>query len=320
MPKVTREHRARHGVERPTAHGFHSLLIPVDLSPATERILGRAALLPLAQNAQLTLLHVVPRLLPRETRLRAERDAEKALQLAARNVARRLPKGVQVSARVTGGVAAAEIARHARAGKAELIVMGRGGGRALRDIFLGSTAERVIRRGQLPVLVVRLPAREAYQRPMLALDRFPEAVGALAMTLRVLASPRPPLGLIHAYEAPYDSIIYPSLSSEQGQEYREQYRRKALHDMARLLAFGLADVTPSHGDWPSWKAYVRYGSPRLVIPSTVAKAAADLLVLGTHGHTGVAHALLGTVAGDVLREVPCDVLVVPSSSKVSTRR
>lgn len=34
-------------------------------------------------------------------------------------------------------------------------------------------------------------------------------------------------------------------------------------------------------------------------------------MLGTHGYSGVAHVLLGTVAGDVLREVACDVLVVP---------
>jgi nucleotide-binding universal stress UspA family protein len=37
----------------------------------------------------------------------------------------------------------------------------------------------------------------------------------------------------------------------------------------------------------------------------------QILVLGTHGRTGVAHALLGTVAGDVFRDAPCDILVVP---------
>ncbi|NTX17898.1 universal stress protein, partial [Myxococcus sp. CA056] len=55
----------------------------------------------------------------------------------------------------------------------------------------------------------------------------------------------------------------------------------------------------------------RYGSPRTVIPDVVAKSRADLLLLGTHGRAGIAHALLGTVAGDVLRDVTCDVLVVP---------
>lgn len=48
-----------------------------------------------------------------------------------------------------------------------------------------------------------------------------------------------------------------------------------------------------------------------MIEKVVKKADTDLLVLGTHGYSRVAHVLLGTVAGDVLREVACDVLVVP---------
>jgi nucleotide-binding universal stress UspA family protein len=62
---------------------------------------------------------------------------------------------------------------------------------------------------------------------------------------------------------------------------------------------------------PIWKLLVRCGSPRLVIKKAVKKADTDLLVLGTRGFTGVAHLFLGTVAGDVLRDVACDVLVVP---------
>jgi nucleotide-binding universal stress UspA family protein len=49
-----------------------------------------------------------------------------------------------------------------------------------------------------------------------------------------------------------------------------------------------------------------------VVERAVKKADSDLLVLGTHGYSGVAHAFLGTVAGDVLRAVACDVLVVPT--------
>ncbi|HYH97223.1 universal stress protein [Hyalangium sp.] len=304
---------------RSIPHDFRSLLIPVDLSPATERVVERAALLPLAKNAQLTLLHVVPRLLSREARRLAESDATKALQHAVRNVAAKLPESVKVMPSVKVGVAAAEIARHARSCKAELIVMGRGGGRTLRDIFLGSTAERVIRKGQLPVLVVRLQPHGAYRRPLLALDTDQAAQDVLTLTLRVLPPPRPQIGLVHAYDVPYHGLIYPSLSPDQGQEFRHHYRQKALHDIARALATALADMKASHDDAPSWKSHVRYGSPRTVIADTVAKAGADLLVLGTHGRAGVAHALLGTVAGDVLREVPCDVLVVPPRPQGSGR-
>jgi hypothetical protein len=50
------------------------------------------------------------------------------------------------------GAAAKEIAACATQMDAELIVMGRDGGRVLRDVFVGSTAERVIRHAQRPGL------------------------------------------------------------------------------------------------------------------------------------------------------------------------
>ncbi|HEX8698712.1 MAG TPA: universal stress protein [Myxococcaceae bacterium] len=286
------------------------MLIPVDLSAAMEPVLARAALLPLARKARLTLLHVVPNLLSREARRRAESDAEQALELAVSRLVPRLPAGVRVVPRVTVGAPAAEIARLARLRKAELIVMGRGGGSTIRDLFLGSTAERVIRAGQLPVLVVRLRPHGAYQRPLLALDMDEAAPDVLPLALRVLPSPRPLAGLVHAYDVPYHGLIYPSLAPEQDQEHRHHYQHKALHDLTRLVATALAEEKAAPDEF-SWKAHLHHGSPRTVIPKVVAKTRADLLVLGTRGHTGAAHVLLGTVAGDVLREVPCDVLVVP---------
>ena len=63
---------------------FRSLLVPLDLSPASARVVRRAGLLPLAPGAKLTLLHVVPRALPRAARLRAEADARKALSELAK--------------------------------------------------------------------------------------------------------------------------------------------------------------------------------------------------------------------------------------------
>jgi nucleotide-binding universal stress UspA family protein len=52
-----------------------------------------------------------------------------------------------------------------------------------------------------------------------------------------------------------------------------------------------------------------------VIKRAIKKADTDLLVLGTHGYSGLAHVFLGTVAGDVLREVTCDVLIVPGQAR-----
>ncbi len=46
----------------------------------------------------------------------------------------------------------------------------------------------------------------------------------------------------------------------------------------------------------------------------------DLLVIGTHGRTGLAHALLGSVAEKVVRRAPCPVLTVPAEMSRARRR
>ncbi|MFE8602426.1 universal stress protein [Archangium violaceum] len=295
-----------------------SVLIPVDLLPNSERVVARTALLPLAENARVTLLHVIPKLRPRQTRQRIEGDAHKALDALAGKLARKLPGNARLKTVVAAGIPAAEIARLAKSVKAELIVMGRVGRRALREHFIGSTAERVIRQVRLPVLVVRLPSRGPYQRPLFALDDDETALEVLSFGLRMLPDLRKPLPLVHAYDPPIHGFVYPSLTPEQSWEYRRHHRQQAIHRMAMLLSSArLSGAVPGLEE-VRWRHDVRYGSPRRVIPQAVARKRADLLVLGTHGRAGVAHALLGTVAGDVLREVPCDVLVVPPRQDAET--
>lgn len=295
---------------RASAH-FRSLLVPVDLTPSSDRVLGRLALVPLADDARVTLLHVVPGNLPPAERRGAESDARKALAREARHLSKSLRRTIRVEPLVTSGAPPKEIAKSASAVRAELIVMGRGGGRALRDAFLGSTAERVIRRSKLPVLVVRLAPRADYSRPALALDLDQAAHEVIGLMLRVIRPPRPYVQVIHAFDAPYERLAYPSVSEAVIERRRDELQRKASRDLSKLLASSLARVNVPPEQVPRWKHHIRFGSPRVIIRKAVQKADTDLLVLGTHGYAGVAHVLLGTVAGDVLRDVTCDVLVVP---------
>jgi len=53
----------------------------------------------------------------------------------------------------------------------------------------------------------------------------------------------------------------------------------------------------------------RGGPPGEVVTDVARERAADLIVVGTHGHTGIQRFLLGSVATSVLRNAPCDVLV-----------
>lgn len=295
--------------------GFHSVLVPVDLTAGSERILERVSLLPLADDVRVTLLHVVPAGLAASDQRRAERDASKALAERGRQLRRDLPKRAKLEASVVAGAPAKQISDVAVAARVELIVMGRGGGKLLRDTFVGSTAERVVRQAGRPVLVVRLAPRSGYNRPALALDLDQSAHESVRLLLRVLPRPRPPVDVIHAFDAPYQTLIYPSLPHDEAQHRLDGLRAKAAFEVSKLLGEALATAAVPPDEEPFWKTHVRQGSPRQVVEKAVNKAKNDLLVVGTHGYSGAAYVLLGTVAGDLLRASPCDVLMVPPASR-----
>jgi nucleotide-binding universal stress UspA family protein len=54
------------------------------------------------------------------------------------------------------------------------------------------------------------------------------------------------------------------------------------------------------------------GQPAAAIMSWAAAKQVQLIILGTHGRSGIEHFFMGSVAEQVLRQAPCAVLVVPA--------
>jgi nucleotide-binding universal stress UspA family protein len=106
-------------------------------------------------------------------------------------------------------------------------------------------------------------------------------------------------------------MFYASLPSDQREQEDLRQRQAAATQIAQVVARALRAQKRQPDDVPDFDTYVRYGDPRGVIKAAVKNLDIDLLLLGTHAYAGVAHFFLGTVAGDVLRDVRCDVLVVP---------
>lgn len=69
-----------------------------------------------------------------------------------------------------------------------------------------------------------------------------------------------------------------------------------------VATLGLARLNP--------RAEVRVGAPAAEIVAAAHDLSADLLCISTHGRTGLAHLLLGSVAEKIVRHAPCSVLTV----------
>src|SRR6476619_2517614 len=136
------------------------LLIATDLSPRSELALARALRLVRQHGAELRVCHVVDDALPAHLAEAQKIAAESILQ--ERIQALDGDAMASVSLVVVTGKPFAKILQEAIEWLAELIVLGvhRGGAEGM---FRGSTAERVIREGHHPVLVVRRAADADYQ-------------------------------------------------------------------------------------------------------------------------------------------------------------
>jgi nucleotide-binding universal stress UspA family protein len=262
--------------------------------------------LPLIDGGKISVVHVLPDRLPDKTRAEAEKAARYRLGKVAAALSRppSVPGGrkVQVSSGLYRGQAYVEIIRHARAAGADLIVLGRHGRRPVRDMFIGSTAERVIRAGNLPVLVVSGRATRSYRRPCLAVDLGDTCRSVAVLALRVLGPEIRAVTLIHAYHVPFEGLITPGVAPGRMTELRRECRRRAVSVLARLRS-SLGDLGVR------WQTVIVLGDPRTTILAAANRRRADLLAVGTHGRSGLSHALVGSVAERVIQAAACDVLV-----------
>jgi nucleotide-binding universal stress UspA family protein len=75
----------------------------------------------------------------------------------------------------------------------------------------------------------------------------------------------------------------------------------------------LSLIKPEWGKPAAVVTAVRWGSPVDAMVDYSRELAIDLIVIATHGRTGLSHVLLGSVAERIVREAPCPVLTIRRS-------
>jgi nucleotide-binding universal stress UspA family protein len=272
------------------------IVAATDLTARSERALGRALRLRNRFDAQLTVLHVVEEELPEAIAKRRVADAREVIATQLRS---RVPGASleAVTVEIVVGVGYAAIIRRAIELEAGLTVLGSHRESPWRDLFLGSTIERVLRRGDTPILTVRDEPGSDYGRVLVAVDFSVYSRRALEFADRLV--PEGEFLVLHAYDLPFAGFLTDvhtrHINLLEG-EIREQ--------MAALL-----QVLPA-GRRSNVISEVRLGEAVPVVEAAAAEFRPDLLVVGTHGRTGVAHAILGSIAERLLRRPRCDVLAV----------
>jgi nucleotide-binding universal stress UspA family protein len=294
------------------------ILFPTDFTRRSERSLDMALEFADRFGAELHMLHAIvlhaedpsdPAHLfpdPEEIRQRLEEIADGRMASAIES---RGEQGVRVVRSRRRGISAAPvILEHAEEIEADLIVMSTHGRRGIEHVLLGSVTEEVVRLAPCPVLTVRADA-EAEELPtvrsvLVPVDFSEHARGAVAHARELAASFGAALHVLHVFEQPIHPEIYIGGMPLAGPEFPavEGSLSEALETFVRE-ASGPAVETSVH---------VVEGRAVTGILDFAREADADLIVIATHGLTGLAHVMLGSVTEKVVRRAPCPVLTVKS--------
>lgn len=276
------------------------ILMATDLSARSDRALERAVRLARSHSADLTIVHVIDGHLPVSLADEQAIAAKETIRAHLQSMSEHEGSGISIA--VVFGRAHVEILALGEKVDADLIVVGAHREDSFMDLFRGTTVERVIRAANVPVLFVRERISKPYQRIMVGVDF--SVYSKRAVEFARLLVPQGVFHLVHAYDVPFRGFLY----GRDGQnEARKRDQIGFEKTVERKMTAFLADLEVRA---PKFERVLQEGSPQEVLHYQIGRVKPDLLVIGTHGLTGVAHAFLGSVAEDMLRNPLCDVLAV----------
>lgn len=288
---------------------FRKLLCPTDFSPGSQHALQVAVRMAREADAELVLVHAwylpagtfgADYPIPADLFQEIVNDEQRGLA-AATGDATRLG-APRVTSRLLHGVPWDQIVQATRDDPAiDLIVMGTHGRSGVARVLLGSVAEQVIRHAPCSVLAARAPGGlQPFRKVLCPIDFSDDSRRALERAAELAAPGGAGITLLHVIEP---AITFSNLPMADNN--LQSVDRRATHELARW-----ASELESKVSVPV-TAEIRIGRPGVQTLGVLdADPTFDLVVMGSHGRTGIRRVLLGSVAEQVLRHAACPVLVV----------
>ncbi|MCC7370853.1 MAG: universal stress protein [Chloroflexi bacterium] len=282
-----------------------TILVPLDGSEFAERAVPYAAQLAVTMQAHLILFHVMHDV-PAPVRAWNELDIAARIEHLAGQLRM---NGVQTTAQtVVGEHPAARILRAADEQKVDILVMSTHGASGLGRWLYGSVADAVLNQARVPVLLVPSTSHHPWpkDRPlkvMVPLDgsdlseaalgparKMAQAIGGQLLLTRVV-EPTPDI---------VDGLDPLSLSFRRPGEADLEMARAYLDDLA-------AAQQPTEQPVDT---LVDEGRPGTVLAALARQEGVDLIVMATHGRTGLARLTMGSVATATVQRAHVPVLLV----------
>ncbi len=290
----------------------HLVLVPLDGSEFSESALPAALTIARRWNARLEIVTVQtdPSMLAQDL---LELPSYGWFEQYVEEVAERVhgEAGFTVCATVLKGSPAEAIQNHAAARGVDLVVMATHGRGPMSRFWLGSTADGLIRRSTIPILLLR-PCEEAPgtkpdfnpRRVLVPLDGSDESEAILTHAVALAGDGETEFDILRVYPYPKDyASSYLPHTVQVNADVLERGRTAAADNVEAEAA------TLTERGIPATGHIVTDREPAAAILHFAEQAGADLIAMSTHGRGGVSRLVLGSVTDKVIRGAQIPTLV-----------
>ena len=300
---------------------LQKILFPTDFSKCAEQALAHAVFLAEESRAEIHVLHVItifqdqPSVVSNE--IAETKEMVKKLEDVAEKQLNKILNShssddVKITTEIKRGISAAPaILEYASDNNIDLIVMGTHGRRGLGHLLLGSAAEEVVRLAPYPVFTIReLKEPKSVMKVnniLVPVDFSNHSQKALSYASEIAQSYNAQLQVLHIIEEtmyPAFSVTGKSSIFDLVPGIKDDSRKR----IEKMLQEFVSDKLKS-------KVFVRGGRAANDIIKFAKENSTDLIVIATHGLTGLEHMLLGSVTEKVVRMAHCPVFTVKAFGK-----
>ncbi len=291
------------------------ILFPTDFSECANHAFKYSVTLAEKYNAELTMFHAIVMFQDDpnnpDYRFPDMTDCYKTLEKASYKEFDRLcrdwKKLKTKNVVVRGFSPAEEILQYAEDKNIDLIVMGTHGRSAITRFFLGSTAEKVVRFSPCPVITLREEPKEyiktrTYGRILFPTDYSEHAQKALKWAVELAKDYHTELDVLHVLEQNIPPQYYSAGISSLFDLDRE-LKKRAMKALAKFLE-GVDRKQINV------KRFIREGKSDVEIVKFAEKRSIDLIIMPSHGMSGLERILMGSTTERVIRRALCPVLTI----------
>ena len=284
-----------------------NILIAVDFSDCSKSALEQAVRVAGWNGARLHAVHVIdPSLVGdlAETMNATKFDASSLLHRQAHDkLTTWINKaGGKAEAIVVVGTPIHELLSKVKEVSADLLVAG-ARGFSPPIIGVGTLVTKLTRKAPINVLLVSEDGAPSFHKIVVCVDFSPTSALAIEQAAHVANRESGEIHCLHVFDPPWRRFHFLAPAPEVSEGFQKQY--------SQTLQLRLEQFVGQHKDVNLRCVLFPWSSYGQGIAQYAREVTADLVILGTLGHTNLRYILMGSTAERVLRELPCSVLAVP---------